>query len=609
MNDLVPELHDVLKLTVLEHNFSDFSHFQQYIPQTRTWDGIYNHHLGEDYPGLPFDRDTFLLCFADSQASSFSRHLEGKYKNIVEQVEKEEKIKPFTYKIWNPPPQGVDIDPRLRKDDDIIALLQFLTIDPNFSDFKNRYFDIMCTRPEEMKVGRNVTSLLSHMVLTGKIYRLLKQSKVNILEESEIKPDREYLIQLTRDKGNRWKFFLALLKFDFIQNPFRARDFWIFDMQQEVMDKVSSHFPDNLLLRFENRLLLIYDDEEVFNEIIAMAKGLIISKVSAQTPIAQVKFPDPFRLPGFKGPEPNYPDLPDIIKPPLCEICQMAPAELTWPDDYVSRHGKQIGEEERKEELCRACFDIRQRPSRLKKFTSWSEAGDTLVAWVRRSLQYPRLVESLEELYWHYLKKFIPDMPREDVQIRFSLIEEFSRDYQQFIQEFHQALSNKFGEENCETLNDWLWCIKLNHNREVFDILESYHQALKHHFPALKDMESSPISLVVAICNAKFPFFQIWRQMQDFQEGVKILLRGHGGLTTDNRHLEALLMAKNNSYPKTALHGLAEVAKISEALAGIKFADRWDKRDHPVYEQLKKSVEPLGLDFRSLLTFARLLED
>jgi len=69
-----------------------------------------------------------------------------------------------------------------------------------------------------------------------------------------------------------------------------------------------------------------------------------------------------------------------------------------------------------------------------------------------------------------------------------------------------------------------------------------------------------------------------------------------------------MLLADKTYYRKSALHNLAEIAKISESLAKLKFKDRSDKKDYWTYKKLEENLANL-MDFRSILTFAKLLED
>ena len=77
MKELVPELHDVLKLTTLYHDVSQWSEqdhetFKNYLPiTTKTWKGITQHHL--NFGIYPVEMDTFYLCVADSLASHVVR--------------------------------------------------------------------------------------------------------------------------------------------------------------------------------------------------------------------------------------------------------------------------------------------------------------------------------------------------------------------------------------------------------------------------------------------------------------------------------------------------------------------------------------------------------
>ena len=77
MKELVPELHDVLKLTALNHDMAKWSDqdtkvYKTYLPvDSETWKGITQHHIG--FGIYPTEPDTFYLAVADSLASSMSR--------------------------------------------------------------------------------------------------------------------------------------------------------------------------------------------------------------------------------------------------------------------------------------------------------------------------------------------------------------------------------------------------------------------------------------------------------------------------------------------------------------------------------------------------------
>ena len=172
--DLIPELHDALKITVLQHDFSDFDRFGKYSPKTRSWDGILQHHCKKQFPAHPTDKETFLLHLADGLAANFSRHTQsfsGERSFVI-------------HKLWNP--EYVFTDKRLKGDAEIIELLNFLSKEPTFGEFHKKYKDIIETRAEDAHPGMNVTSLYTHLMLTGKFYRFLTNSTSLMLKLSLI---------------------------------------------------------------------------------------------------------------------------------------------------------------------------------------------------------------------------------------------------------------------------------------------------------------------------------------------------------------------------------------------------------------------------------------
>lgn len=614
-DELIPELHDVLKITKLKHNVTNFSNFTDNQLQTPTWEGVMRHHCAKHFKLFPNNIDTFRLCLADNQAANLGRQLRQEYYT--------ETGEDYIYKLWNPSASKNKTIKLLESDDKIKTLLQFMSTNPTFEEFKKKYENILLHRPEDKSIGRNITSLLSHMTVTGKIYRLLRDSNNYPFEAPADWNTKQVICDLIRQKEKDWQIYIAALQFDFYQNPFRVKDFAVFDFLQEVMDKIVKDFPDNILMRFDNRLMVMYDTPQIIEAIVRLSRDLRVTEISASASFDELKYPDPYNLKGKQSPAPpriqSHPnlDLPDSIRPPLCEICQMAPGQVVIAED-------------RQEELCPQCIIIRQRPLRLHKLARWSddEEEDVLVAWIHHSLNYSGLLEALKKLYLEYLQRFITDMKKsteaqkkemtealqmQGAQIRFSVLEEFSRDYEGLVKGFNQTVKDRFSanpRDGFEPVNSWLACVKLAGRSEVFDILKDYDAALQFWFPKLAELSPCPFSLRIAISGAKFPFFQVWRQINKAEREIEIALMGHGVVALDHCRLATLFKAIDGKYKKSALHALAEIAKTSEQLARIKFSNRDDREDHPTYQHIHELVmKPLGMDFRSMLTFAQLLED
>lgn len=639
--DLIPELHDILKLihpNVLDHVFSEeqAKPYKSKEPNTLTWRGVKYHHR-------PVDRPTFFLHLADVQGSSFARldqKIKDSHKAKKAPGDKPEHC-PYVHKLWQPPKPGeVTSDYTLKTSEEIIALLEYLQKDPVFTEiYESKYGNLLIKVPEDKYPGLNITSLRSHMVIVGKLHRLLNDTSQYTLTDDEktiidnINIQSNSNIERTiRNLAQRWQLILARLQLDFPQSPFRARDFRIFDVRREAIDKIKKDFPDNILMTFDDQIIMMCDVRERIGQIAltTQEKGLLLQEVSCQLPFAELrgKNPDPAKLARARNipPTNHYPvDLPLKIKPDLCEICQMARATKVWPDHYIQRD-LEPEEELGREVLCERCFNLRQEPSRLKKFAQWGKEDNVLVAWLHHSLDFSKLLRALQNLHWQYLQQTMPEIcwsgngPKpgnvhgkitwDDAVVKFPLVEEFSQDYAVFVDALNQGLMRHVKEENFEALTDHLCCVRLEKRGQILDLLECYWEVLGDHFHALRDCRPSPLRLGAVLCRAKFPFFQVWRQINNAEREIEIALMGHGVVALDHGRLPTLFKARDGKYKKSALHALAEIAKTSEALARIKFQNRDDREDHPTYQHIHELVmKPLGMDFRSMLTFAQLLED
>jgi hypothetical protein len=289
----------------------------------------------------------------------------------------------------------------------------------------------------------------------------------------------------------------------------------------------------------------------------------------------------------------------------------MAKADKTWPTDYLSQFGTDPEVAEGgTENLCPLCFAVRSRPSRLKKLKRWTENENVGVIWIRVSLDYDLLNTVLAAIYLDYMKESNASATPKDAEVRLSVIHEFQEDYNDFLDRFRENLSRQFGAESIETVLKDMICLKSERTSNVFLVLKLLDDAMRAYFPKFKVIYESPVKVSIACCSSKFPFFEVWKILEAAGSSLQISVVGHGRLQTAFPHLEVILAASEGSYRKGALHKLAEVAKLSEKLAELKFADKRDTTgDSRTYESLRRTLLPLGMDFQSILTFAKMVGD
>jgi len=631
--ELVPEIHDIFKLTKYGHlrkNSLERDIPKELRPDTPTWQGIIGHHAWDDVACLPNTKDTFILHMADGLAAGFSR---------VGERTKGERDDYVVRKLWNP---HVGADLRLTSHEEIRELLSFLRKDPSAEDFFARYKEKLLVRPEDTTPGINVTSLLTHSVLTGKLYRILRSASFFAMRSEEIGATAQEIGAFRKKKSQEWRLNVARCSFQPMLKPMRGRDLNIFDFLRNLNEEILRKYSDNLLLATSDYVLLVFAGDALLKEItdLAFEKGLRLS-ITQRTSILKNIGPEMKRMQdtskeGVFSSWNAYPELPDEIEPPICELCQMSAGTRTWPHDFVllrddlcdacrtviSSSGTfaeniDFCEKDRpvledyltqgREHLCERCFKVRCAGSRINKLAVWSEEGMSDVAYVKIKLDYDELVDVCSVLLTSHARKQVGTAADDDnLKISFSVIAEFQSDYKLFLDDFQTDLLRAFAADNVQEILKEFWCVRIETLRDVLKLLAIYESALSTRFPAFSKTMLCPIKITMVLAGVKYPFFNVWPIVQSGAE-IGIYVINAGRMEAKARYLDQLLLADQKNYNKSSLHKLAEVARQSEILARLMMEDKDVKSDYQNYRRLKEDLLPLGMDFRSIYTFARIL--
>jgi hypothetical protein len=634
VSELVPELHDLLKLTKLAHDIcrwdsQDFETFKPFFPEkeNKTWQGVKQHHCNEGIEmGFPTDPDTFYLHIADILASSFSRlDIKIPASAILEEGASNYRVR----KLWKPSEDEAE-DVRLHDEQQIVSLFEFFAKEPSWKEFVRRYEPTLRNRAEDAHPGKNITSLYTHCKLTGQFCRVLQSSPGCPISQSELDgKDIKQMEDLRKEiTSKKWQLMIARCKFHFLQKPYRARDLNVFGQLKDLMEEICSSYPDNVLFKTSDELLLFLTGEEQLSDITSRAqqKGFWVEIVKNRRFLNEVS-PNPESMKGTPKYENLY-SLPPEITPPICELCQAAKATRRWPEDNALNREicpqckelllanslssvtdllcevdkvrlEDLLQEPLGEDLCETCFNLRARP-KLPKLEKWSEEEKAKVAWVRLHLDFAQLNKTLTQLY-------LASFPAERAEIRFSVIGEFQEDYTLFLQELRRQILSSFGTENVERILEDFFCVKLIRLRETLVLLQIYHKLLNDFFSTFLKLENSPLKISIVCANTKFPFFEVWKTLEKAQEDIFISLTGRGVMRAPIRALNSIVEAANIPYRKSALHKLAKIEETSRTLAELTFQDRRDK-DYFVYSRLGANLRS-SLDFPSILTFAKLVGD
>jgi len=277
--NFVPEMHDLGKLckelravptidgqlvdphTHTGPSFSnvDWTKWGVEEPTTGTWAAIC-HHGDPAYRQLPDQgtaeelekaRSVFLTVLADHLAATAGRALGDE---IKEQFEKREEV----HRLWNPG-FAVALKAAPLPVADEKALRQALTLvadsEKDFADYQRKYGANMRVCPEDKDAARRVTSLLSHLELTGKFYRVL-DGVVTLLDGPPRLAMDGVEVTKVRKAEAQWVGRLVRATVQFHQQPVRPADLGIFDRWRDCQVEFARAYPDHLLFASGDTLWL-----------------------------------------------------------------------------------------------------------------------------------------------------------------------------------------------------------------------------------------------------------------------------------------------------------------------------------------------------------------
>lgn len=267
--NFVPEMHDLGKLAIREiagdnHAYTrvDWSKFTE--PQNLTWYGIKYHMHPEELRELkqlppqslpstlqdPGKRKTlFLLILADHLAATVGR---------AEEKGGKAKTTPLRYKLWQPDyvkrkhasPEPICDDTSLRK------ALGLVSRDPiDAGDFFRTYHDSLLAKGEDKTAPNNVTSLYSHLELTGKFFRALEKDVVLSKDPLALSLEGETVTSVS-EADNRWVHRMVIARVKFHQQPVRPADLMVFERFALCKHEFEKSYPDNLLFSTADALWL-----------------------------------------------------------------------------------------------------------------------------------------------------------------------------------------------------------------------------------------------------------------------------------------------------------------------------------------------------------------
>lgn len=540
-------------------------------------------------------------------------------------------------------------DNRLKSEKELREMISFLNQSPSWESAIEKYRNEFKQRSEIDRPGMNVSTLLSHSIVAGHLARVVSSLKEHPFNANGFwKKDNEEL-------ATQVKILLAQYQINFSQRPFRVSDWNIFNQRKTSIREAQKAYPDNIIAIVDNECIGVFADEDQMknfeNEILRYGFCLVKKQTSMPLP-SDEKLPGiPYHLHEAKDSMSVYnSDIPEIISLPICEVCQMAQADTNhcrWPahklaertdispiskqllndtpwrklsvEDFPETDRSILGPflDEPEEELCATCFNLRKKATPLSKLHSW---GEGTVVWIQSHLDIGKLIETLAELHKNYIresqKKHNPKYNQNKVeyliknlQISFPLLVDFFEDYNsKFLPKLKSLFIEEFSDENVESVDNNLWCVRIEKRSDAIEILRLYDENIRHCFPKLLKIDisklSCPIRFSLSISPFKYPFFVHLRFLDDNKEDISIQLVNSGKAIIKFHHLDEILNALPNVV-RSKIHGLASISKTSESLAQIVLKEK--EREHP--PEILSPLVPDKIDFKSLLTLTNLMED
>jgi len=316
--------------------------------------------------------------------------------------------------------------------------------------------------------------------------------------------------------------------------------------------------------------------------------------------------------------------LSDVIKPPICELCQLAEAKRKddgEPDPWEK--------DEIKEYLCETCYDNRGAPGneRAEKvhcmnLFKWStQEEDVNVAWLRVSLDYDILNDAVEDLFSQYVETEGNNKNKSEEEIKklqsmlltelrpLAQLDQFTDDYHKFLDELESGLKDIiFDDQSWDKVLSNFYILKIENRSHVKNILKKYNELIDQHFSKLKVVDRSPIKLSISCSNIKFAFFWHWKFLENPQNDVNVNLVGKGEMHLNMRQLDEILNLDMRQFGVRSLHKLSEVSEVSKKLSKVLLYDKGDWRLYKEYDGLRSLLEG-GIDFPNILTYAKMMSD
>lgn len=581
----------------------------------------------------PQIRANFLLTkIADGISASVTR--QGRYKTLHKGI----------YKLWNPEYYHKKGKPWAAFSDiqGLKKMFAFIDTCDSYQAFFEDYENELDLTPEDKGIPSNVTSLFTHLELSGKIFRVLKKYSTLNLNNGQytlvyngqpIKSIREAcgnLWDLSGDSG-KWVYRLVFCSFVFSQSLTRLQDLNALKLRTDLIKAFSEdeETKDYVLFFTDDYMCLFIprNDELSIHELLKtfVENGLIIeyTEVEAElnllTSAYDKKYHELHDLPHTNRYLKVYEKRLDCLPP----VDSCFPKELpsTICDSCQLREGHKRRKEQVRECLCDVCYEIRKTGKPLSEYGEW----DGKAAWMKITLDQKRLEETLSELFAEYINAYLNDVASDKkAELRRSFRSlavqiGFIKDYKLLLTNFKNRLYEIKNETGTPIFTDdnFLYPVegydefgifKVSSGRDVLAIVGSFFECMVEVFPKCVDFGDFPIKLAISVAPVKYPYQEHWRFLSK-PKGTIDIQSPTGRLTLSALQYRVLMekIGNANSSMNHFLHRLTEIIESidSRILVRLEVYDKTNYRKFPAVSELLEE----GLTSEQILTFYSLMED
>jgi len=647
---MYPKLHDLLKLAGSSSKHMcpyNYASGLQKIVKSELWTAL-QHHCLTGFENLnhncnPYPAGKELLCihYADKLASTISRRLTAiQYKSRT------------VFKIWkDTKTPGSKSDQEVPIDEAFLSQINNLDEEATASFFKKNE-KLFRERPESIGACP-YASLYTHSLLTERWYDFLMDNCAYFAIPVTIQDKKEALSVLYQIASTK-SIYLGYAKIQSDTLLVRLKDTQLLRCMQYTLRSAIQTAGGTIIYDLSDEMIFVIagdQSKEVEKDIQDKLSEKLTSNFYLELTLVSTKLPyseksDPVTDKPFladitrlfeKTDKRIYPVLKERIEPNpsneasrksiICDLCQMAPASISFPRENTTEY------------LCSSCNSLRRASPSYPEIAQWESDREKnrFICLVQISLNNQQIISILSQCFSSQFKDELK-IAQQDAKIRdkilkqddmgFSILFEFLESYKEFIEKFkesvftHRSFRSKDGQTDSQVnvLNN-LFILKLYRLADVMEIFRAASAIFEKEFPKILELKQSPIRIFLSCANIKSPFFEHWRLLKQFQQNemghhtLMVNVEGKGMIKSELYNAkgaialyDALVHQGNRERNMRALHTISTLAQTSEAMANrIIHYDRED-RYKGVYGMMCPT-RPHGLDARSLLTLAKILGD